>query len=524
MGRVSLVIAALAACNGSEGGGDDGPGPTEPGDTPAEVLANAFGGREALEALTGFSYDATGSRYILGQGGSPGEGALLASDFELVVSDDRVTNSFEYSWNRLRAGASIAAYDETCVKRLGVVDGIDILLFATSTGDMPSSRWAAVTKQHRMLNPHLIALDALADPTLATLEPTESIGNVTYDVVRFADAVAPMDFLIDSSTGTLSLLRTVENDHLLRDVPLEVGYERWKTYDEEVAFPRELTLQLAGETLHVEERTSIQVNPDLPDDQFEFTDGADPEYDAELADFGERSSQYHEQGTSSGIVLDEPQLYVAALPIEPGVDLLVGSTHNSLVVEQANGIVVIESPLYPERGEAVLDWIASSYPGLPITHVVVTHHHSDHMGGVRAMIAAGATVVVSEQTVDLLTTVWSVPSTIVPDMLSAATLVPEVLPVPDDGSITLPDPVHPITAWQLDSSHASDSLVVQIGVADGENVVFNSDLFLPGAGAFFVPWAEQLKEFIDEHIGGEPIQAGGHGGFGPYSELAELVE
>jgi hypothetical protein len=55
--------------------------------------------------------------------------------------------------------------------------------------------------------------------------------------------------------------------------------------------------------------------------------------------------------------------------------------------------------------------------------------------------------------------------------------------------------------------------------------VFNSDLFIPGGGGgtFSVAWSEQLQDLIDEKIGGEPTLAGGHGSFGPYSELADLV-
>src|SRR5688572_6725739 len=185
MSRLSLLIT-LAACTSSSEGDDDG-SPTGTEGTPVDVLVDALGGREALEGLTGFSYDATGSRWIFGQGPSPDDGAIPISDFEVVVSDDRVTNSVRYAWERSQVGVTLATYDETCVKRVGVVDGIDNLLFGVSTGDMPSSRWSAVTKQHRMLNPHLVAIDALADPSLVTDRPDETIDDVTYRVVQFAD-------------------------------------------------------------------------------------------------------------------------------------------------------------------------------------------------------------------------------------------------------------------------------------------------------------------------------------------------
>lgn len=43
--------------------------------------------------------------------------------------------------------------------------------------------------------------------------------------------------------------------------------------------------------------------------------------------------------------------------------------------------------------EKYLRAISEKIPGKPVRYVVLTHHHSDHIGGVRAFIAAGATVV-----------------------------------------------------------------------------------------------------------------------------------
>src|SRR5262245_45812147 len=106
--RGSLLFV-FASCNPSTGGD----APTPPGPSPVDVLADAFGGRTALEGLTGFTYVATGTRYILGQGPTPARTALPVTNFDLEVSDDRGTNSLRYSWDRTLGGASIAIYDET---------------------------------------------------------------------------------------------------------------------------------------------------------------------------------------------------------------------------------------------------------------------------------------------------------------------------------------------------------------------------------------------------------------------------
>ena len=75
------------------------------------------------------------------------------------------------------------------------------------------------------------------------------------------------------------------------------------------------------------------------------------------------------------------------------VYLAEGSSHNSLFVAFNDHVVLVEAPQGDERVLAVLAKIAETVPGKPVKYVVPTHHHYDHSGGLRAAIAAGATVI-----------------------------------------------------------------------------------------------------------------------------------
>ncbi len=72
------------------------------------------------------------------------------------------------------------------------------------------------------------------------------------------------------------------------------------------------------------------------------------------------------------------------------------STHNSVAVEFGDHVVVIEAPLNEERSLAVIGEVNRLIPNKPIRFVVNTHHHWDHMGGIRAYSHEGATVVTHE--------------------------------------------------------------------------------------------------------------------------------
>lgn len=514
-------------------GGATGPtGPTGPAggfDPAASTLDKVLvglGGEAELLALGGFAITATGDRFIDDEGYAPGDPSARVSSFAVTVVDDRALDAVRLDWERdlWFFGGFPLAYSEIVVGDVGVVDGIDSV-FGTSTGDMPSTRWAAVRKQHRLLNPQLLVLDALADPSLATEAGFDLYDGVVYEILRIDDPVSPIDLYVDPSTGRIDRLLTVENHHLERDVPVEVLYAGWQTWGSGgsgPSFPSEVFLRVDEQLFHAEARASIEIDPAVPAGTFDFPAGAAPVYDAGLADVGARSHQFHQGFGSLGLPFDLPQTFVAATELAPGVFHLTGGSHNSLAIEQDDGVIFVEAPLYPERADALLAWAATQFPTKPVTRVIATHHHLDHAGGLRSFVAAGVPVVTSEENVAFLQGVFGAPSTVVPDALSAVPATAAFVPVPEGGAVTFDDPTNPVTAWAVDSSHAVDMVVVHV---ESANLLFNSDLFNPGNGglALFPQAAVELRDFEAAVLGSAPTQVGGHGGVGDWAEFDSYV-
>ena len=65
----------------------------------------------------------------------------------------------------------------------------------------------------------------------------------------------------------------------------------------------------------------------------------------------------------------------------------------SLVVEFADYLAVIEAAVSSANGERLVDAIKLRWPSKPIRYALVSHHHPHYIGGLRALIAEGATVV-----------------------------------------------------------------------------------------------------------------------------------
>ena len=88
-----------------------------------------------------------------------------------------------------------------------------------------------------------------------------------------------------------------------------------------------------------------------------------------------------------------PPVRVQSQKLADGVWLIGGGSHNSVAVEFRDHAVVIEAPLNEERSIAVIGEVNKLIPNKPIKFVVNTHHHWDHLGGIRTYVHEGATVV-----------------------------------------------------------------------------------------------------------------------------------
>lgn len=92
-----------------------------------------------------------------------------------------------------------------------------------------------------------------------------------------------------------------------------------------------------------------------------------------------------------------PAVRVESRQLAPGVWLLAGGTHNSVLVEFRDFVAVVEGPQHDERSQAVIAEVRRLVPTKPIRYVVNTHYHWDHSGGLRGFVAAGAQIVTHQR-------------------------------------------------------------------------------------------------------------------------------
>ncbi len=218
-------------------------------------------------------------------------------------------------------------------------------------------------------------------------------------------------------------------------------------------------------------------------------------------------------------------LNVESESVADGVWLIAGGSHHSVAIEFGDHVAVIEAPLNEARSLAVIGEVYRLIPDKPIRFIVTTHHHWDHLGGLRAYVHEGATVVTHEgnkpyyQEV-LRAGIW----TLEPDRFSL--FPPEEW---SEGYIfetvnqkyVLADETRTVELHTVQGlAHAAGMLIAYL---PSEKMVVQADLFSSTAQAANASARTLHANLVGLGLDVETI-VGVHGSPAPMSRLAELVD
>jgi glyoxylase-like metal-dependent hydrolase (beta-lactamase superfamily II) len=178
-------------------------------------------------------------------------------------------------------------------------------------------------------------------------------------------------------------------------------------------------------------------------------------------------------------------------------------SYDSLVVEFRDHIMMLEAGQSEARALAYIAEAKKLVPNKPIRYVMNTHAHSDHTGGLPALVAEGATIITQRNNQEFFERALNTPRTLLNDTLAKNPKKATIEPVADKKVYS--DGTRTVEMYHVDPVPHSNGLMV--AYIPKEKILFQGDFSLPAPGQpgndhvkALVPVLEKLNLDFDRYI------------------------
>ncbi len=226
----------------------------------------------------------------------------------------------------------------------------------------------------------------------------QKLGNQTLPAAVITQGPTKYIILFDRTTKLPAAVRTRDEDNIWGDANYDLVLSDWKTVNGvKIAHSALLQARRHGNPAdelqgrHAEHRRFRPATFAIPD---AVKAAAKPAATGNVPYQWVLRRIFLGRFTDSDTIYFPPDGSFKLVELAPNVQMVQGGGANNLIVNMKDGLVVVDAPTDEGQSKWVIDAAKAKYPGKPIKTLVLTHHHMDHTGGMRAFAAEGATVIV----------------------------------------------------------------------------------------------------------------------------------
>lgn len=385
---------------------------------------------------------------------------------------------------------------------------------------MSSIRLAANIREGARVSPILL-LRAMNSPQNVAAIEDQKLGNQTLPAVQYTEGQNKFIILFDRTTHLPAAVRTRDEDNIWGDANYDVVLSDWKLAGG-VKFAQQRSFKLNDMEVQRMTFKEITVNQPIPPETFAIPDAvksaAKPAATANVPYQWVIRRLFLGRFTDSDAIYFPPTGSFRLVELSPNVQMVQGGGANNLIVNMKDGLAIVDAPTDEGQSKWVIDAAKKKYPNKPIKTLILTHHHMDHTGGMRAFAAEGANVIVPAPDKAYFEEVVKRAHTLEPDAQQKAMKPASVQEVND--TMSLKDDGAEINLYNIPNPHVDGMLLVHV-VKD--NVLWVTDLVSPrgpvGRNAGTVAVGDALRK---HNITGATI-AGGHGTTTKQADIAPAL-
>jgi glyoxylase-like metal-dependent hydrolase (beta-lactamase superfamily II) len=418
--------------------------------SPTELIARAIealGGVAGLDSLRNKTIEFNTVTFALGQEETPSSPARATFVSGRITYDYLATRQLTLQEERPVIGG-VNRLRRVTLARLSLSE-------LNGTMQMDAATVPANIGRSLALEIDQILRFAARNPVWATAIRARTLRDETVDGVRIALGVDTVRVWFDRLTGLPVARETLIDDSILGDRRTVIWYTRWQPAGH-VQLPRQVDVEVNGRLLTHTVITSATVNQALDESLFAIPDSM--------------------RARAPAFPPLAARITVNLTNLAPALWRAEGGSHHSLVIDQGQSLLVVEAPQSAARSAAVLDTLERRFPGRRVSAVVMTHHHHDHSGGIRAYMARGIPVYAHQRNVAFARGIAAARKTVAPDRLTRGAQAPAVSAV-NDSTVIGRGPGR-VILYTLPTIHAEGVLVAW---HPASGTLFTSDVLSPAA-------------------------------------------